>query len=176
MFVLYNILLLAIVALCLPLILAQIMSSQKRPNDMTARLRSRGFADKSNSRPVWVHALSVGEVLASIPLVQELRKRCGPQSIVLSVSTIAGHEVAKKSLQPYVADIFFFPYDLIWSVRKVIRSVKPALFILVESDIWPNFTYEMKRRGVPFVLVNARMRSEERRVGKECRSRWSPYH
>jgi 3-deoxy-D-manno-octulosonic-acid transferase len=73
------------------------------------------------------------------------------------VSTIAGHEVAEKSLQPYVAGLFFLPYDFIWSVRKVIRSVKPALFILVESDIWPNFSYEMKRQGVPFVLVNARM-------------------
>jgi 3-deoxy-D-manno-octulosonic-acid transferase len=156
-FVLYNILLLAIVVLGFPLILAQIMSSQKRPNDMTARLRSRGLAFESNRRPVWIHALSVGEVLASIPLVQELHRRCGPQSVVLSVSTIAGHEVAKKSLQPYVAGLFFFPYDLIWSVRKVIRSIKPTLFILVESDIWPNFTHEMKRQGVPFVVVNARM-------------------
>jgi 3-deoxy-D-manno-octulosonic-acid transferase len=76
---------------------------------------------------------------------------------VASVSTLTGHDVAGRLLAPIVDSVFFFPFDFFWSVRKTIRCLCPTLFVLVESDIWPNLIFEMKRHEIPFILASARM-------------------
>lgn len=140
-----------------PLIFVKVLTSEKRKKTVLRRLGIQSLVRTSARRPVWVHALSVGEVLASVPLVKRLRKTYYNRPLVLSVSTLTGHEMAKKLLVSDVDSIFFFPYDFLWSVRKAIRNVTPSLFFLVESDIWPNFLYEMKRRQIPTILVNGRI-------------------
>ncbi|MDI6687329.1 MAG: 3-deoxy-D-manno-octulosonic acid transferase [Desulfobacterales bacterium] len=109
------------------------------------------------NRPIWIHALSVGEVLSAIPLVKELKGYFKHQDIVFSVSTKTGFEIANNLLKENVDAIFFFPYDLLISVKHVATKVEPSIVIIVESDIWPNFMFEMKRRNVPVILVNARL-------------------
>lgn len=153
----YNILLLLGIILAFPLVLVNVLTSEKRKKTVLRRLGIQFLVRTSARRPIWVHALSVGEVLASVPLVKRLRKTYYNRPLVVSVSTLTGHEMAKKLLVSDVDSIFFFPYDFLWSVRKAIRNVTPSLFFLVESDIWPNFLYEMKRRQIPTILVNGRI-------------------
>ena len=157
MLVLYNILTLASLALGLPLIVANIVTSSKRRETVLKRLRGEGLSRTRPKRPIWVHAVSVGEVIASVPLIKAMRNRYAGKPIVLSVGTLTGRDVAEKLLSETVDSIFFFPYDFVWSVRKAIRHLNPSLFILVESDIWPNVVFEIQRHEVPFLLVSARM-------------------
>lgn len=157
MIVLYNILFFLSLVLALPLIAVKVLTSEKRKKTLIRRLRPKVYIRPSGPRPVWIHALSVGEVLATSALIKKLRETYAQRPVVLSVSTLTGHEVAEQGLKDQVDGLFFFPYDLPWSVRKTIRAVDPGLFILVESDIWPNFTYEMRKRRVPFILVNGRV-------------------
>lgn len=157
MILLYNVIFLLGGVLSCPFIVVKVLTSEKRRKTLLRRLVTQTFIRPPAGRPVWVHALSVGEVLAAVPLVKKIRKTHSNRPVVLSVSTITGHEIAKKLLESHVDSIFFFPYDLVWSVRKVIRCVNPAIFLLVESDIWPNFLYEMKRRRIPTILVNGRL-------------------
>jgi len=155
--VLYNICLLAGILLALPVIVVKVLTGKKKGRTFFQRLGVQRFTHLPVTRPVWVHALSVGEVLASAPLVKKIRKTHSHMPVVLSVSTLTGYKIAKKMLEADVDQILYFPYDLVWSVRRIIRSINPAIFILVESDIWPNFMYEMNRRHIPFVLVNGRI-------------------
>ena len=157
MIILYNILLSMGIVLCLPVIVVKVLTDQKRGRTVFRRLGVHRFTKAPATRPIWVHALSVGEVLAATPLVKEIRKTHAHWPVVVSVSTLTGYEIAKRTLEADVDQIFYFPYDLVWSVRRIIRSIHPAIFILVESDIWPNFVYEMKRQHIPFVLVNGRI-------------------
>jgi 3-deoxy-D-manno-octulosonic-acid transferase len=155
--IVYNILFLVSIVLALPVISVKVLTSGNKQRLVARRLGVQELPRIPGAKPVWVHALSVGEVLASAPLVRKIREVYSSRPVVLSVSTATGHEMADRLLGREVESIFFFPYDLIWSVRKVIRTIDPAVFVLVESDIWPNFIYEMKRRAIPFILVNGRM-------------------
>ncbi len=153
----YNILFLLGGCLVLPVLLTQALTLKKRRVTVLKRLGAGFRAPRFNTRPIWIHALSVGEVFASVPLVQRIRKSYSDRPVVFSVSTMTGNEIAKKLLGSDVDHIFYFPYDFIWSVRRVVDGIDPAIFVLVESDIWPNFLFELKKRGVSAVLVNGRM-------------------
>ena len=113
--------------------------------------------DTSEKKRVWIHALSVGEVISAIPLVKGLRERSNTGDIVFSVSTKTGFDIAKQYLTDAVHSIFYFPYDLTFSVKHIIQRIDPAVVVIVETDIWPNFLFEMKKRQVPVILVNARL-------------------
>jgi 3-deoxy-D-manno-octulosonic-acid transferase len=76
---------------------------------------------------------------------------------VVSASTHTGLEIAKKRLSKTCDAIFLFPYDFIWSVKKIVNGINPAIFILFESDIWPNFLFETRRRRIPALFVNGRI-------------------
>jgi len=148
-----------------PLVPVIVLASQKRRKTIPHRLglgaipedirQNRG--SKSRKRPFWVHALSVGEVVSAIPLVLGLKDRFRSVDIVLSVSTQTAYKIANERLTEHVKGIFFFPYDFVFSVKRIAKKVNPALVIIVETDIWPNFLFEMKRRNVPVILVNTRL-------------------
>ncbi len=118
-------------------------------------------------KPVWVHALSVGELFSCVPLLRELRQALPPRPLVLSVSTLAAHELAAEQLSADVDALFYYPYDLLWPVRRCLQELDPALFLLIETDIWPGFLAAMRRRNVPCFLLNARLSPSSFRV-----SRW----
>lgn len=159
MIIAYNILLLISIVLALPVIVVHVMTSEKRRKTVFRRLGIQRIVipPGKNSRPIWLHALSVGEVLACVPLVKGMGTTWPHRPVVVSVSTLTGFETATRLLRADVDSIFYFPYDILWSVRKVIREVNPEFFFLVESDIWPNFLFEMKRRRIPTILVNGRI-------------------
>ena len=105
----------------------------------------------------WVHALSVGEVISAIPLLEALKSRYPSREIVLSVKTATGLEVARDRLKGKVDYLLPMPLDFWWSVRRIIRNIRPTIFILVETDIWPGLISSLKKEGVKTILVNGRV-------------------
>jgi 3-deoxy-D-manno-octulosonic-acid transferase len=116
-----------------------------------------GGFEKSKKKPVWVHGLSVGEVLSAVPLVKKLKECSVTSHIVFSASTKTGFDIANRHLTGDVEAIFYFPYDLAFSVKRITRKIAPEVVVIVETDIWPNFLFEMKKRRASVVLVNARL-------------------
>ena len=107
---------------------------------------------------IWVHALSVGEVGSAIPLLRALGRRFPGRPLALSASTAQGLLVARSTLKNESGvHIFTRPLDLPWAVGRLLDRVQPCLFCLVEGDIWPNWNWELKRRGIPRMLVNNRV-------------------
>src|SRR5208282_1549762 len=105
---------------------------------------------------IWIHAVSVGEALAAKPLVEGLKQRFPERAVFVSTTTETGQRLARERLQP--ADgIFYFPLDWVVSVRRALQAIRPALVIVMETEIWPNFLREARRRNVLVVFANARI-------------------
>lgn len=116
----------------------------------------KGFCRALHGRQViWVHAVSVGETRAVSPLLKALRQRYPDAVLLLSHVTETGREVALQVAE--VDHCIFFPFDLSWIVRRVLRRIRPAVVILMETEIWPNFVHAAQRQGVPVILVNGRI-------------------
>ncbi len=114
----------------------------------------------SSQRRIWIHALSVGEVSSARSLVKGLRQKYPDASLVFSASTRSGEEYALSTLNDNV-DLFIpFPLDLYWSTELFIKTVNPDLFVLVETDLWPNFLGSIRRHHISSILVNGRMSEE----------------
>ena len=114
----------------------------------------RGRACDSPS--IWVHAVSLGEMSAAAPLVRALRARYPQNPLVLTTATPTGRARA-KDLFGDTADVRFLPYDMPHSVARFLDRVQPRIAIIMETELWPNLFAECERRGVPLVLVNARL-------------------
>ena len=105
---------------------------------------------------IWVHAVSVGEVLAARPVISELKLRYPSLRIFLSTTTITGQQIAQRTATD--ADgIFYCPFDWTFVVRRTLALVKPKLFVMVETEIWPNLLRECRRTGVKTVMINGRL-------------------
>ena len=111
-----------------------------------------------DSRPrLWFHAVSAGEVVAAVPILSEVRKRLPEFDIFLSVLTPAGHEMAQQQATPYIDGLFYFPFDLPWVVKRVVRALRPKVFVALESEMWPNLLYHLKKAGAFTLTVNGRI-------------------
>lgn len=106
---------------------------------------------------IWLHAVSVGEVLASVELLRHLRSEFPRVPLFVSVTTLSGHALALKALSPIASGIFYAPIDFVFSVRRVLRTLQPAVVIVMETEIWPNLFREVKRTGCGLVLANGRI-------------------
>jgi 3-deoxy-D-manno-octulosonic-acid transferase len=114
-------------------------------------------ADSAARSPrIWIHAVSVGEVMAVVPLVKTLRRDHPRALLVGSTVTDLGQETMKAKL-PELDAVCYLPYDLSWSVRRTLESIRPTLFLFAETELWPNLLLSLLRRGVPSVMVNGRV-------------------
>jgi 3-deoxy-D-manno-octulosonic-acid transferase len=111
---------------------------------------------RSGPGAIWIHAVSVGEVLAAKPLAEGLQRRFPGRAVFVSTTTETGQRLARERLQS-VDGIFYFPLDWVVPVRRALRSIHPALVIVMETEIWPNFLREARRQGVPVIFANARI-------------------
>jgi tetraacyldisaccharide 4'-kinase len=109
------------------------------------------------SASIWLHAVSVGEVLAAIPLLEELKARSPQTPLFVSVTTLAGRETAEKRLSGLAGGIFYAPFDFVWCVRRVLRRLRPTVVVILETEIWPNLFREVNRLGCSLILVNGRI-------------------
>jgi len=111
----------------------------------------------SAERPgaIWVHAVSVGEALSGVALAKRL-KETYQRPLIVSTTTLTGHALAKERM-PFADAVIYFPFDWAFSVRRVLDAVKPALVVVLETEIWPNFLRESGRRNIPVVFVSGRI-------------------
>jgi 3-deoxy-D-manno-octulosonic-acid transferase len=106
---------------------------------------------------IWLHGVSVGEVLAAVPLVTELKVLLPRGSFIISTGTETGQAVAQQNFLPLGAQVCYFPLDLPWAVSRALSVLQPDVFVALESEVWPNFLTTAKRRGVSLALMNARL-------------------
>jgi 3-deoxy-D-manno-octulosonic-acid transferase len=105
---------------------------------------------------IWIHAVSVGEVLTTRAIIEELRERYPGLKLFLSTTTLTGQQVARTRV-PHLDGVFYFPFDLPWVVRRTLDLLRPKLFIMMETEIWPHVLRECRRRGIRTLLVNGRI-------------------
>jgi 3-deoxy-D-manno-octulosonic-acid transferase len=105
---------------------------------------------------IWIHAVSVGEVLAAIPLAQELKRKFPRHHLVVSTTTITGQKIARERMA-FADAVFYFPLDWRGPVRKALAAARASAVIIVETEIWPNFLRECRRARVPVIFVNGRL-------------------
>ncbi|MBW1804543.1 MAG: 3-deoxy-D-manno-octulosonic acid transferase [Deltaproteobacteria bacterium] len=113
--------------------------------------------DKPLTKSIWVHALSVGEVLSAIPLIKRIKQQYPQKDIVLTVTTTQGMKIARAKMAGEVTALMTMPLDFWWSVKKMIRCIRPQVFLLVETDLWPCLVFLLMDKEVNALLVNGRI-------------------
>lgn len=106
---------------------------------------------------IWLHAVSVGEVLSSVRLIEELKKRQPGAGVFVSTSTLAGRELAEKRLHGLARGIFYAPIDYGFAVRRVLRRLRPSVVVILETEIWPVLFRSVVQTGCALVVVNGRI-------------------
>lgn len=117
--------------------------------------RFGGVRKPEQAGAIWLHAVSVGEALAVERLIAMLREAFPERPVVLSVTTAAARAVVEQRLP--AQQVFYFPLDFRWTTRRALRTIGPALVLVVETEIWPNFLREAQAAGVKVVFVNGRI-------------------
>ncbi len=150
MYAVYNILWTIAYALLLPCIFFG-------KKEYFSRKFAVGLPERKGDKTIWIHALSVGEVLSTRPLIKALKEKYPEKSIILTVKTTQGMKVAKKEFEAEVEDILFMPLDYSGAIKRIVKAVNPCLLLLVETDIWPGLIFGLKKRGIKIILVNGRV-------------------
>ena len=163
MIYLYKLTSLLVFILAVPVLPFLYLFSVKRRASLVQRLGISTGIDISEKKTkrLWIHALSVGEVKSAVPLVTGLKAKYPRLEIIFTAATATGFETAGKlffdTTPPQVDQIAYFPYDFGFSIRRVYEQIRPDGVILVETDLWPNFLFEMDKKKIPVLLVNARL-------------------
>ena len=157
MYWLYSALLAAGLLLTLPYWLMQMSRHGKYRTGLSQRLgRLPQHLGSQTARPtIWVHAVSVGEVLATSGLVAELRQRFPRHRVVVSTTTDTGQKLAQKHFG--AEDVFYFPLDFAFAIRPFMRSLRPELIVIAETEFWPNFLRLARASEARIAVVNARI-------------------
>ena len=119
---------------------------------------------------IWLHAVSVGEVLSCAEFLRRLRAEFPRTPLFVSTTTLAGRETAEGKLAGLADGIFYAPVDYVFAVRRVLRTLQPAVVAIAETEIWPNLFRECKRVGAGLAIVNGRI--SEKAFARYRRLRW----
>jgi len=156
-YLLYSVVTLLTLVVLSPYFLYQALRHNKYVGSVRQRL---GYLPVSlnldGDDSIWVHAVSVGEVLAARSVIAELRRRYPRLRLFLSTTTLAGQQLARRSVSD-IDGVFYFPFDWTFSVRRTLDRVQPRLFVMIETEIWPNLLRECRRRRIATVLANGRI-------------------
>ena len=129
----YHILWTVIIICCSPFILFLAITGNNRIKERFALSLPEDHDEKQR---IWIHALSVGEVISAIPLIEAIQLKYPGKKVVFTVTTIKGLEIARREIGDR-AKIIPMPLDFWWSIQRIVRHINPSFFILVETDIWP---------------------------------------
>ena len=156
---LYDITALIVLIFIIPFFLVRSI----REKGMIERLKqSLGFfpehtldkVEKKNC--IWVHAASVGEIVATSPLIKEFHREFPKSPILVSVITTSGYEMANRIIKDADA-IIYFPFDIPFIASRVLRRIRPRVFMPVETELWPNFLKNAREMKIPVMMVNGRI-------------------
>jgi len=154
----YSVLLAAVLVVGAPYWLVRIAASGRYRAGLWGRL---GFvpaglrAAVAGRQVVWVHAVSVGEVMAATALVRELRGALPGWVVAVSTTTATGQRLARERFAD--SPVFYLPLDFKFAVRRYLAALRPRMVVLMESELWPRLMMECERDGVPLAVVNARV-------------------
>jgi 3-deoxy-D-manno-octulosonic-acid transferase len=156
-FLIYNIFSLF---LCIPAILYHLYRSisRGRPTALSERfghIPTHELAKIGTRQLIWLHAVSVGETIAARPLLKTLRTRYPGHAILVSTTTETGRGIATGFPEKDLC--IYFPFDFLPAVRRALDTINPELIIIMETEIWPNFTHEAHQRTIPLILANGRI-------------------
>src|SRR4051812_36384328 len=157
MYLAYSLLSLLVLIVVSPYFLYQAVRYKKYVGSLKQRLGYLPITfNVDGDASIWIHAVSVGETLTAKALVAELREQYPRLRLFVSTTTIAGQQVARKNLQQ-VDEVFYFPFDWSFTVRRTLNIVRPRMFVMMETEIWPNLLRECRAQGIKTAVINGRI-------------------
>ncbi len=170
MYLLYNLLIIFLVTITSPFWLYKVLTKEKHRKGFWEKLGIAGESLSPSGRGegvrlgsqnagrcrIHIHAVSVGEVIASTPFIKELRQRHPEIRLTVSTVTPTGNDVARQRL-PEADYILYSPFDLPWSVKRFVNMISPDIYISVETELWPNVLRAIKRSGSKSLIINGRI-------------------
>ncbi len=159
MYFVYNIFLILYWFMLLPLLIYRLLFEEGfyyRVKQSAGVMPTPTLEKIAYHRAIWVHAASVGEVVAASPIVRELKKRYPDQMVVVSVVTATGHKMA-QSIIPEADGHIFFPVDIPVITNRIVKIVDPEIIILIETELWPNFLRIAWKKKIPVMMMNGRI-------------------
>jgi len=167
-FLVWDLLYLCGLIIGFPVLVYRMMTRERYRSGLWERLGGvpRRTGEK---RCLWVHGVSVGEVLGSATLVEGFRGRHPDWEVVISSTTSTGHETAKRTFPRDL--VVYYPLDFTVSIARSLSRIRPSLIVLMELEVWPNFIRLAGRRGIPVVIANGRL--SERSYRMQRMFRWA---
>jgi len=149
----------------MPVVLARLLWRARANPEYLSCVHQRfglGVARRGGTPAVWIHAVSVGEAQAAVPIARALLERHPGQPLLITTTTPTGRERVRQALGDAVEHCFV-PYDLPWLAARFVDRVRPRALIVMETELWPNLFAACARRGVPVLLANVRLSSRSAR-------------
>ncbi|MBI4873265.1 MAG: tetraacyldisaccharide 4'-kinase [Acidobacteria bacterium] len=162
-------------AAALPVVLLYFAHRAATDRNYRARFAERlGFLPPHFHRTVygsvWLHAVSVGEVISAVEFIRRWRAACPWAPVFVSCGTVAGRALADEKLAGLAEGVFYAPLDYRSAVRRVLRALRPSAVVVMETEIWPNLYREARRSGAALLIVNGRI--SDRTIARYRRLRW----
>ncbi len=157
MYALYSALLVLFLLLTLPYWLLQMLRHGKYRTGLLQRFGAvpPSLASASDRPTIWVHAVSVGEVIAASAVIASLREQFPNHRVLISTTTSTGQKLAAQRFGPEY--VFYFPLDFAFAIRPYLRALKPELMVVAETEFWPNVLRLAKRSGARIAIINCRI-------------------
>ncbi len=168
MFLLYNLLLTVLSPIWLVWMIVRARRRKEQPN-WTERQGMYDIPKRGERKRVWLHTVSVGEFVAAMPLLKELRRTLPNYEIVVSVTTSSGHQTARDAEAGLFDHLVYFPIDVARFQLSAMQKVRPDVVAIMETELWMNFLWAAKVMGARTVLVNGRISDRNFRISKHLR-------
>lgn len=152
---LLNLVYVGLLIVVAPVLLYRRFTAGKYRDGWNEKLTGRLVRQHPERKCIWIHAVSVGEVLQIQKVISEIVSRVPNAEVFISVTTSTGFDVAKSKYPQHT--ISYFPLDFSWAVNSALLRIRPDLIVLVELELWPNFIFSAARRKIPLVLINGRI-------------------
>ena len=160
MYIIYNLLLIVVFILfVLPYYTYRLFTEKgfsRRFRQSLGRVHNKEIEKVMRKDCIWIHGASVGEIVATSPLVKQIRQEMPDRPILVSAFTVGGYNMAKQII-PEADAIIFFPLDLPFVAESMVKRIHPGVFMPVETELWPNFLRAIRERHIPVMMVNGRI-------------------
>ena len=160
MYILYNILIILVfIFLALPYFLYRLVVEKgfgHRFRQNMGLVRREEIAPVADTNCIWLHGASVGEMVAISPLVKEIKNLMPERKVLVSAVTVGGYDMARQ-IMPEADAIINFPLDLPFVASSMVSRIRPGIFIMVETELWPNFLRAIRERNIPAMMMNGRI-------------------
>lgn len=160
MYIIYNLIaLIALIVFVLPYYTYRLVTEKgfdRRFRQSFGRVTDEEIAKVAQKDCIWIHGASVGEIVATSPLVKQIRKEMPDRPVLVSAFTVGGYNMAKQII-PEADAIIYFPLDLPFVAESMVKRIHPGIFMPVETELWPNFLRAIRERHIPVMMVNGRI-------------------